>query len=171
MTNHELFAAAYRRTVAAFNPPDDPQHPAECWRAVQGFAGSLFSRAADLLNSRSRYLPRPSEWVEACTEARASEEAAARRERDALAESYANGRAYHCTACKDRGKELDLRCTPDALCPSCTRRGSHPYDHTWCRSCSCRDTNPVYRRYLETLQAAAQGHQLPSRGRSRREAA
>jgi hypothetical protein len=43
---------------------------------------------------------------------------------------------YFCPTCQDSGFEQGLLCKLGHLCSSC-QRGTHPYDHTYCRRCEC----------------------------------
>jgi hypothetical protein len=73
-------------------------------------------------------------------------------------------KTYHCLRCHDSGKQQGLHCTDAHWCGNCAKRGSHPYDHTYCIPCPCKATNPVYQEYLAKLKADTATYR--SKGRS-----
>jgi hypothetical protein len=155
MTPRELFEQAYLRTCHATGAKPDADHAEECYRAVQGYAASLFDAAASILAATTRFLPKAAEWREACAEAAAAEDRAAR---EALERTWEHEterpRTYHCPTCEDTGFEPQL-CKAGQLCSSC-QRGPHLYDHPYRIRCACWRTNPVLQRRRQVQQDLAQ---------------
>jgi hypothetical protein len=154
-TSRELFWDAYQRTLVAGGWTLDEAHMEECWRQVQGFPASLYEAAATLLNGSCHFLPRPAEWRQACDQASAAEDRAAR---EALERTWEHEterpRTYACPTCEDTGFEPQF-CQPGQLCTSCPR-GPHLYDHPYRIRCACWRTNPVIQRRRLRQQELAQ---------------
>lgn len=155
MTPKETFYAAYKRVCKARDRQIDNDHAGECWRVIQSQSASLFDFAATRLNATSTYFPSPKDWLDACRAIDGEQTAARARAHDEAAEAYRQERTYHCLRCLDTGKEQSLHCTADDWCGICRRQGRHLYDHTYCRPCACRESNPVWQAYLAKLQEQA----------------
>jgi len=165
MTAKELFFVAYRRVCKARSRAVDTEHAAECWRVLDGIPTSLFEAVATRLNATADYFPSPKEWLDAGRHLEAERDQAILLERERIADGYRYERMYHCPVCLDSGLEQGLRCAPGALCGSCRQHG-HLYDHTYCRPCTCRDSNPVWQAALTRKQEAAHGRANTTRQRA-----
>jgi hypothetical protein len=152
MNAKQAFTEAYRRTLAATGGTLSPDHFEECWRVVAGIPASVFEAAATKLNASCRFLPRASEWLDACKAIEGERYMARVREQSEQADTHRRDKTYHCLRCHDSGMETDLRCTADHWCDPCKFRGTQPYPHTYARKCECRHTNPTYQDYIERLR-------------------
>jgi hypothetical protein len=138
------FDKAYKRTLKAVGGKFDPEHAVECWRAVERVRPWLFDAAASRLIMVSRFLPRPSEWVEACAEA-GREHDAKRVAREArVLPANPDDQTFECGVCLDSGWQK-FECKAAQLCTGCRAHG-HAYDHPYVRMCQCRPTNETWRQ-------------------------
>lgn len=152
MTAKQAFTEAYRRTLAATSSTLNPEHFEECWRAVAAIPTTIFDEAASRLNATCKFMPKPSEWLDACKAVEGERYMARVREREQQAETHRREKTYHCLRCHDSGMVTGLRCTADHWCDPCKNRGVQLYPHTYAMRCECRATNPTYQDYLTKLQ-------------------
>jgi hypothetical protein len=147
MTAREMFDSAYLRVSNALGLEPDADQADECYRAVQGYAASLYDEAASRLGSRCRFMPKPVEWREALDEVVAEGEEDIRRERAEASQLRIVSRTYHCPTCHDTGWQPG-RCTAQTKCGRCSKRG-FLYDHDYVTECLCRPTNVVYQESIQ----------------------
>lgn len=148
MTPKAVFWTAYQRVARAVKQAPDQSHAAECFATVQRYAPDLYDAAATRLIASCKFLPVPSEWLDAIKAADGERfQAKVQAERDE-AKRHEREKTYHCFRCRDTGWLIDLRCTAADWCWNCRRAGSRlggeSYVHTYAMMCACRQTNPVF---------------------------